>query len=270
MRLDKVILKKDGLWTSEWDRDTKKHVVERLNTDTHLFFQAWNVPLEIKGTVRLKDLLAYLKTLEPLVLDIIAKMTGANLEEYMKEDLVPERDPDRKSKLKYIEVYKYYELTNYDIETWDFTDHAVSAHGIGSPWEDGCEDVPLEKRGNSYAIEFTPWKYLLNLPLRLKLTTQITKTIYVRQKPKKMGFKRKGSKKFERGLSWVSDRKISKWEHQDVSVTYTLAEFFDGLLDELCFFWTPAKRDKEMNTLNERVESIKDSKDSDYSELVEE
>lgn len=270
--MDRIILKKDGLWTSEWDGDKKKHVIERLNTDTHLFFCAWNRPLEIKGTVRLKDLIAYLKTMEPLVLDIIGRMVGANFPDYLKEDLTPVRDPDRKTKLKFIEIFKYYELANHDIDTWDFQDHAVSAHGIGAHWEEGCEDVPLEKRGNSYAIEFTPWKYLMNLPLRFKETTQITTATYKRQKPKRMGFKRKGSKKFERGLSWVSDRKIDSWKHQDVKVTYTVAEFFQGLFDELCFFGTPSTRDEHEKELISRYEKVKDRdpEDDDYSELVEE
>jgi hypothetical protein len=262
MRLDRVILKKDGLWTKEWDRDTKKNVTDRLNTDTHIFFTAWNTPLEIKGKVTLRDFLEYLKTLDPLILDMIGKMVGANFEEYFKEPLVSEKDPDRTSKLVAIEVYKYYEMSNHDLENWDFTDHAISAHGIGAKWDQG--------KGDSYAIEFTPWKYLLHLPLRMKEKTTITKTIYKKQKPKRWGFKKKGSKGFERGLSWMMDRKIDKWEHIDIKVTYTLGEFIDGLFDELCFFWTPATRDKNEKELMGRYEDCKTADPDDFSELVEE
>jgi hypothetical protein len=271
--MDKIILKKDGLWVSEWDGDKKKHVVSRLLTDNQLFFCAWNRPLEIKGTVRLKDLIAYLQTLEPLMLDIIGRIVGANFDDYLKQDLTPARDPDRKSKLKCIEIFKYYELSNqHDIDNWDFQDCAVSAHGIGAPWEEGCEDVPLEKRGNSYAIEFTAWKYLMNLPLRLKESTQITTATWKRQKPKRMGFKRKGSKKFERGLSWVSDKTVDNYKQQVVKVSYTLGEFFQGLFDELCFFEAPDVRDAREKEIIGRYEKVKerDPEDDDYSELVSE
>jgi hypothetical protein len=273
--MDKVILKRDGFWASEWDEKKRKHKVRKIDTTTHLFLQAWHSRLEIKGKVRLKDLVAILKKFDPLVLDLVAKLCHANLEEYLKEDLlVAKRDPDRKSKLTAIEVYKYYELSNYtDLEMFDMQDHTVSAHGIGAPWEEGCQDVPLEKRGNSYAIEFTPWAYLLNLPLTMKETVAVSRHRWKKQKPKRMGFKRKGSKKFERGLSWVSDKTTDKYENEDVRVTYELSEFLYGLFNELCFFWSPVSRDKKEKELLGRYEKVKGLKDGDednYSELVEE
>lgn len=270
--MDKVILKKDGLWCKEWDGKKKKYRTWKLDTTTHVFLSAWHCNLEIQGKVRLKDLAAYLKTLDPLVLDLVAKLCHANLEEYLKDDLlVSKRDPDRKSKLTAIEVYKYYELSNYDdLDKFDMQDHTVSAHGIGAPWEDGCQDVPLEKRGNSYAIEFTPWAYLLNLPLTMKRTVVLSRHKWKKQKPKKMGFKRKGSTKFERGLSWVSDRTTDGFENEDVRVTYELGEFLYGLFNELCFFWSPTRRDEKEKELMDRFEETKNASEDDYSELVEE
>jgi hypothetical protein len=270
--MDKVILKKDGFWASEWDGKKKKYKTWKINTTTHLFLEAWHHGLEIKGKVRLKDLVAVLKKFDPLVLDLVAKLCHANLDEYLKdENVVAKRDPDRKSKLTAIEVYKYYEMSNYnDIEKWDMQDHTVSAHGIGAYWEEGCEDVPLEKRGNSYAIEFTPWAYLLNLPLTMKQTVVLCKHKWKKQKPKKMGFKRKGSKKFERGLSWVSDRTTDGYENTDVRVTYELGEFLYGLFNELCFFWSPNRRDEKEKELMKSCEDAKNAKPEDFSELVEE
>jgi hypothetical protein len=131
----------------------------------------------------------------------------------------------------------------------------------------------LEKRGNSYAIEFTPWAYLLNLPLTMKETVAVSRHRWKKQKPKRMGFKRKGSKKFERGLSWVSDKTTDKYENEDVRVTYELSEFLYGLFNELCFFWSPVSRDKKEKELLGRYEKVKGLKDGDednYSELVEE
>jgi len=270
--MDKVILKKDGLWASEWDSKKKKEVRTKLDTTTHLFLLAWHTPLKIEGKVRLKDLAAYLKSFDPLVLDLVAKLCHANLAEYLKDEhLVPKRDPDRKTKLHAIEVYKYYEMSNYDdLEKWDMQDHTVSAHGIGEPWEEGCEDVPLEKRGNSYAIEFTPWAYMMNLPLTVKETVTLCKHRWKKQKPKRMGFKRKGSKKFERGLSWVTDRTTDGFENTDVRVTYQLGEFLYGLFNELCFFVDPVRRDIKEKELMDRYEETKNASEDDYSELVEE
>ena len=262
--MDKVILKKDGLWTSEWDGKKKKHVVQKLDTTTHIFLTAWYSRIEIKGKVTLKDLARYLKTLDPLVLDFVGKLCNANLEEYLRDELlVPKRDPDRKSKLTAIEVYKYYELSNYDdLKSFSMQDHTVSAHGIGEKWEQG--------EGNSYAIEFTPWCYMMNLPLTMKETVVLSRHRWKKQKPKRMGFKKKGSSSFERGLSWVSDRTTDGYENEDVHVTYTLGEFLYGLFNELCFFWDPARRDEKEKELLDRYEESKNAKPEDFSELVEE
>lgn len=260
--MDKVILKKDGFWTSEWDGKKKKNVVQKLDTTTHLFLEAWHTSLEIKGKVTLRDLATYLKSMDPLVLDLVAKLCHANLDGYLADDLlVPKRDPDRHSKLTAIEVYKYYELSNYsDIKKFDMQDHTVSAHGIGTKWEQG--------EGNSYAIEFTPWCYMLNLPLTVKATVSLSRHRWKKQKPKRMGFKKKGSKKFD--FSWVSDRTTDKHENEDVGATYTLGEFLYGLFNELCFFWSPARRDEKEKELMDRYEECKTAKPDDYSELVEE
>lgn len=262
--MDKVILKKDGLWTSEWDGKKKKNVVQKLDTTTHLFLEAWHVSLEIKGKVTLRDLTKYLKSMDPLVLDLVAKLCHANLDDYLADDLlVSKKDPDRSSKLTAIEVYKYYEMSNYsDIDKWDMQDRTVSAHGIGAKWEQG--------EGNSYAIEFTPWCYMLNLPLTVKSTVVLCKHKWKKIKPKKMGFKKNGSNSFEKGLSWVTDRTTDGYENQDVQVTYTLGEFLYGLFNELCFFWSPARRDEQEKELMDRYEECKDAKSEDYSELVEE
>jgi hypothetical protein len=278
--MDKVILKKDGLWTSEWDGKKKKNIVRKLDTTTHLFLEAWHTRIELKGKVTLRDLAKYLKSMDPLVLDLVAKLCHANLQEYLTDDLlVPKKDPDRQSKLTAIQVYKYYELSNYsDIKKFDMQDHTVSAHGIGEEWPLSPGEKPPKtkeekaKRAkcNSYAIEFTPWCYMLHLPLTMKETVALCRHRWKKQKPKRMGFKKKGSTEFERGLSWVSDRTTDKYENEDVGATYTLGEFLYGLFNELCFFWSPSRREEQEKVLMDRYEKCKTAKPDDYSELVEE
>lgn len=272
--MDNVILTKEGLWTDEWVYDKEKeegeYVRTKLMLDTHLFFAAWNGPLTIEGDVTLSDLVKILKSMDPLVLQFVGVVCGANLDAYLDQDLTPVPDDDDGSKLTHIEVYKYYETSNFDGETWDMTE-AVSAHGIGAPWQDAYEgqykDTPVEERGNSYAIEFTPWNKLMHLPIRLLNPSTLSTTTYKKlDKPKNTGFfDKEGNLK---GKGWTRDTEFVGCEIKKVEVNYTLGDFFNGLFNELCFFSTPSRRQEKEYELKERVEDCK-RPDAEFYEMKE-
>jgi hypothetical protein len=266
LRYDHVILTKDGFYTEEWDRDKGDYTREKLPLDNHLFFSAWNTTFQIEGPVTLKDFVEILKQMDPLILQFVGFVTGANIEAYLEEDLTPIPDDDDRSELQFIEVYKYYESDNYNIDHWTMESH-VSAHGIGGPWADAYpgDETPVEKRGNQYAIEFTPWNKMMHLPIKLKETVNFTTTTYKkREKPRKTGFFDKQGKMH--GEGWTSDVEHVGWDNKEVVVTYTLGEFFDGLLDELCFFWTPDVRSEKEQDLKEASEEAKQP-DAEFYEL---
>lgn len=272
--MDNIILTKDGLWTDEWVFDKVKdegdYVRTKLILDNHLFFAAWNGPLTIEGEVTLTDLVKLLKSMHPLVLQFIGVVCGANLEVYLNQDLTPVPDDDDGSKLKYIEVYKFYETCNYDGKTWEMSE-SVSAHGIGAPWEEAFEgqykDTPVEDRGRAYALEFTHWSKLMNLPIRLLNPSSLSTTTYKKlDKPKKTGFFDKDGN--IRGEGWTRDTEYVGTETKEMEVTYTLGDFFNGLFNELCFFWTPDKREEKEAEIKDRVEDCKNP-DAEFYELKE-
>lgn len=261
MRWDKVILRKDGLWVEEWDRSKKRSHIFRLpEIPSDAILMAWNDGLEIQGTVRLRDVVKYLmQPLNHTMTRMISRLTGANLSEYFaalkKDDLENVSKKEHKvddAKLVAIEVYKYFELSNADdVKRWDFDWKGLSAHGISAP----------DKEGNHvWAIEFTPWEELMHLPLRLRTEASIEKITYAKQAPRRVGFVKKGSKTISPGTGWIQDKRIVKRESFPVEVSYTLGEFFTGLFDELCFFWTPVKRQEEQEELLRRSNEVDEAK----------
>lgn len=268
--MDSIILKKSGFWSREWSKSSGKYDLLLVSMQQPKnVCMAWNVPITIQGQVRLKDLLGVLAKAGSATIDTIGRLTGANLAAYLKEPLVPVRDPDRYSRLKFVEVFRYYELDNYDtIDGWELSG-SVSAHGVGKPWDDdSCKDVPVEDRGCSYAIEFTPWKYLLNLPLRLQNPVYLGTTTWRKTEKRKVGFVKKNGKQSGKPL-FETDRKLVKMERREIAVSYTLGEFLYGLFDELCFFHTPQRCEEESALLKKKLDDAKSAGPEDFLELKE-
>jgi hypothetical protein len=243
--MDSVILKKDGFYSKTWDYNEKKkkgkYLIDKLSTSYFTFFEAWNSSLKIEEVVTLKDVAVILKNMDNEVLTVVENLCCSNLKDYLAKDLTPKKDPDTHAKLKCIEIYKIFEKDNYDdINKWELTHH-TSAHGLGSNWKEG--------KGNAYAIAYTDWSYLLNLPIKLNTTGTLCTTTWKKVKKHKI----------LNGLS-VSDRKHVSYKQEDVETYFTVGEFFTGLLNELCFFSSPLVRERNVEELKKRLKEVKTAK----------
>ena len=229
--MDEVMLKRDGFWTREWFRDRRKDVTAKLPLDLR-FFEAWNTPFTIQGRVRFKDVVSILKQMDAQALSVLAMITGANLPAYLSEDLVPVRDPDRSSRLRFIEVSKYYQVDNQALDHWKM-ETSVTACGVGEKERDD-----KNPRAGSFALTYTDWKYLLNLPIRLCPTAQHCTTKWKKARRHVIARSMNG-----KPLFWSSVAGDGKPRILQTRATYSLGDFFNGLFDDLCFNWTPADRD---------------------------
>jgi hypothetical protein len=129
---------------------------------------------------------------------------------------------DDEDELRWVEVYKYIEIDNHaDLENPKYSEY-TSAQGIGKPWKDEwggklhMTDEEKEKLGyNTYALDFTPWMALKNVPLRIR------------------------PKAYYREL----DR--DQLVRREIDYTMTLGEFLSGITDELCFFRSPERAEEK-------------------------
>lgn len=204
----------------------------------------WSLPFSIEEGVTFGDLLLLLKTADPSLITFIAMATNCNLEPFLN-DTRPASKPGQSDyeNLLAVEVAKYYELSNYDdIDT--FVMHSDSS----------CSGLGKDEKGQdiNYALEFTPWKELEPLPLRISNKSRLSKITWTKCEPHSVGTTLDGD-----DLLWKSDREFVSNDSTDIlSTDMTLGEFFSCLLNELCFFGSPEDAAAQMGKLNEAFQSV--------------
>jgi len=242
-----VILRSDGLYSSEWNpgsRSTEEDLFDLTSVEMPLLAH-WNDDFEIAGTVLLADLVKILREMAAPLRKAIGKICQANIDAYIApEETTALTGEDVDDHLSFIEVYRVIDI---DVEPDGKAKmrSGNSAHGILKvPGID-----PVGCPYDSVAIEFTPWAQLLSVPLRFRQKTHITKTFFrlqTEEEKKVVDFLSEIEK--ERGIdAWGVD----KWEEDEVEVSFSLGEFLSGIFDELCWFSSPARREREHEKLVE-------------------
>lgn len=268
-----VKLSKEGLFGEKWSKRLEDYVVEGIRAGGRkkgeFFFFNSHTQIKIEGKVTLLDLIKIMADMNADELHALSTISNANLAPYLIDfasnpDPIP--DDDAYGKLTAIEVYKSVELDNHESgdELFDLS-VSTCAHGIGEIWEDCMKEVREGKKKlddvkdcNSYAIEFTPWQKMLDLPIQIRPLIYHTEIVWKPCKPRKWEIGILGSKrKFNMGR--VSRDIVERKADKKVRGPMSLSEFFTGLFNELCFFGSPVSRDDQKKVLDSRVKDVEKS-----------
>lgn len=268
-----VKLTKDGFLGEYFDKKLDDEVLEGIHArglKPGVFFKMNALsPIYIEGNVTLLDLINAMADMKSADLEAMSELANANIAPYLIDfaknpDPIPDNDDGQP--LEAIEVYRCFELSNYESCTDVFDANTYcSAHGIGSVHsdvkkmvKDGTMTEEQAKNCNTYAIEFTPWQKMLHLPIRMRELVYYSESVWKKCKPKKreigvLGSKKKFSFGFSdreivKGKAMVSDKKLT-WQ-------MTLQDFLSGLFNELSFFGTPSRRDEEMGVISGRMKDV--------------
>jgi len=269
-RKDKIVLKREGIFGESWSKRVEDYVISGIRAggrkEGEFLWQNRNVDLKVEGDVTLLDLIKILAKMNVEELHALSQLANANLAPYLIDfanNPTPIPDTDKFGKLTHIEVYKTVEFDNHESgdNLYDFT-VSTSAHGIGEVWEDVMKEVTsgttkLEdaKACNSYAIEFTPWQQMLDIPIRIRPETYYTEMIWKKCKPRALEFGIIGSKRKVK-MGMMERDLVERKNDKKVRSTMTLAEFFTGLFNELCYFGAPTSRDSQMNVIKGRMNNV--------------
>jgi hypothetical protein len=262
-----VIMKRDGFYghrskknkeTGEWEEHNS--LIDTRGENSLTFLKFWNKPLTIEEGVLAGDLFRILHQMDPALLTMVELLTDSNWKENLKEAFLPvEEGKKDEAELKFVEVYRLLEITNYtDLENFELSDDYTCTHGIGKVW-DGPEmvDVPEEEKKdcNAWAIEFTPWNELRNVPLRIRPKLTFSEMVWVQGKRRKM-ISNGGDEDWN-----FSDKDLDREKMRRIELDYTmtLGEFMDGLANELCFFGDPDSRREEQAELQGRLDEVKET-----------
>jgi hypothetical protein len=260
-----VILRSDGFYSSEWNPDLKSLEEDLFDlTSVELpLLTHWNDDFEIDGTVLLADLVRLLRMMSAPLRKAIGKICNANIDAYIAPEetmaLTPENEDDH---LAFIEVYRVIDI-DVEPDGKPKMRSGNSAHGILKvPGVD-----PVGCPYDSVAIEFTPWSQLISVPLRFRVKTRITKTFFRLQTEVRL--QTEEDKKVSDFLSEIGAWSVEKWEEDEVEVSFSLGEFLTGIFDELCWFSSPSRRERERDKLMELHDELHERIDEAKKESSE-
>lgn len=248
-----IVIRKGKIIARLVDRDLEIRDVEYTpgSSDGSFFLRNSHVNITIEDTT-LFDLVKQLTWMNDSEIDALEVLSDANIKPFidnLKENVVKSCE----TSLKGIEVYKQVELDNYETcdDVYKLTTY-TSAHGIGDRWDGVDENV---KGCNTYAIEFTPWQDMFNLPITIAKECVIERhTWKVREQPENFILEGTDGSFIDFGpmkKTCVLDTK----DPQMITYDMTMREFFHGLFDELCFFGSPQTRSDKQDEL---VQTMKD------------
>jgi hypothetical protein len=269
VRHDMIILKRDGFYTRDWEYDEEReegeYVETRLNTEEDWdLLECWNTNMTVDEGVLTGDFFKILQKMDEGLLDVISMLTNSNIAGYLKTVPILNVAKDDENELRWVEVYKNIEIDNHaDLENPEYSEYTC-AHGVGKPWKDGpgvesnMTDEEKEKLGcNTYALEFTPWMDLKNVPLRIRPKAYLSETVWYKgEKKRKIG---SNGPDDEDGWN-CSDRELDrdKLVRREIDYTMTLGEFLSGITNELCFFSSPERAEEKKAELIERVKDVEE------------
>jgi len=267
---DKVRLTKDGLFGERWSKKFKDYVVDGFRAGGtkkgEFFWRNRNIDITVDEGVTLLHLVKAMADMNTDELHALCLLSNANLAPYLIDFCdhpEPMEDADKFGKLTAIEVYKTIEFDNHGSgdDVFDVT-ISTCAHGKGEIWEDcmdqvraGTKKLDEVKECNSYAIEFTPWQKMLDIPIKIRPLIYHTEMVWKPCKPKEWKIGVLGSKK-KHSMGKITREIVERKSDKKVKGPMSLGEFFTGLFNELAFFGTPNSRKEQHDIINDRVEDV--------------
>jgi hypothetical protein len=195
------------------------------------FLCSWRYPFTVDKDVTFRDFCLLLMGATTEHLQTIESLCNSNFLPYLAEVKL---DTVSDGTIKYLEVFKV-----VDIETDGTLNVWASAHGRGPPDEYNKESEVDEEGNIAWGLCMTPWSDLLDCTFRFAEEASVTD---YRKDPKDI-FK-----------------DLTKYKME-----YTLADFFDGFANEMCFFGSPARQQEADGEIREAIEEI----DNGTAECVE-
>lgn len=242
--MSRVSLTKDFfLRHNEYEGEQPK----KIDTFTNIELVAcWSLPFSIEKEVTFGDLLRLLKTADESLITFIEMATDCNLKPFLKDERPSREIPEgmEHEKLIAVEVARTYELSNYDLGT-----HVMQV-------QDYCSGIGKDPDGQeiNYAIEFTPWIDLVDLPLRISNKSRLHKVEWEKVEPHPIGKTMDG-----KDVPWMSDRGVKNTENVDIlTEDMRLGDFFCALLNELCFFGSPQRAEQKSSELEEAMKDVEE------------
>ncbi len=213
-----VILNKDGFLLEEWNSDKRKDEREVLVFNMG-FFYYWHSSFKIDGTVTLLDLINIIKG---KYITLLEMLTQSSIQLYIDE--IDKECEENADEIKAIDIRKYYMIHNYGDEPSTIGEEIHCSGLYKEPYTD--PNCP-EYKHKHCAIEFTPWHALKDLPIIINSKATLLEE--------------------------------ADYDNQKIyNTSFSVADFFNGLTSEICFFGSPDTRDDNMDGLKQSIKEIED------------
>jgi hypothetical protein len=209
-----VELTRQGISALIWDERKREYSRGLLDLTKPMRLAAtWRASVGVAEGYRMGDLFALLRAMSPDVLDLLEKLTNASVKPFFADlDVKP---PARRKRgpwaLAAIEVSRSIEIDHHDgkREARRITDH-VGAAGVLRR----AHVSPSGHRDRVVALELTPWREMVTLPLLIGKTGSLNQRFWKRCKPRSIVVNRpSGSSFFPRAKGREASRRRSRARH---------------------------------------------------------
>ena len=226
-----LILRKNGLFSKEWVYDEDKEegeYIETLVTDPlgHLFDEVET----FEEGFTFRDLCRILgygpnKNIE-LKIDLLSATINENLMPFLLE---MDQEPPAKhltdgDPLLWAEVYNSPTLSKY---------HDEPNHVLESYWGIHAQGTKEDEAGCMYSLSYSHWGTFADIPLRLKTDTEF------------------------QIVTWKTTKDFD-FTTMPIEVLPKFGAMLDDIFADLCFCGSPERRDRQMQTISDRAQEVKD------------
>lgn len=270
-----IVLKKDGFYKYSddlSDEGLKNDLPRKLELyesyeDQMKFMCSWKDIITVDEDVTCKDLFMILEKMDETLLEIISCLTNSNI----VRNLDSWRDPIEDGyvddcELTSVELYKIFEIENFDVELGYGVSFYPACHGVGKVWDDINVTSGLsedeKKTCNSYALEYTSWNKLKHLKIKIAEKSKMSKMVWKKCEPRKLfeGITKTDGTPLDDDWGTIDvevDRDAST-PSEDVICSFSLGDFFNAITSELCFFSSQESREKENDVIRDRVDEVEE------------
>lgn len=238
------LTKNKAIYTNSYNPDCDEYVEKEVDKLSPYF----NEVVELDDNFALADLFDYIEREKDLFNIVFSSYLGHfPLQAFIDEIRKPVPEGKEESEIDYIELRRYGEYFNGEVEIW------VDVCGVNEKTQDG------------YGIEFSLLNKIKHIPLLLNKTFEVSE---IKIPPKLIRFFIRLGKKFGLPLK----RWASPFDYVYVSGTtrFTVYELISEVLNEISFAGIPEKRDETWNGVKEDIkEMIAELKQSTGDECAE-
>jgi hypothetical protein len=219
------------IYATHWYKPNCDKYVEKEVDKLSPYF---NEVVELDDNFTFADLFDYIEREKDLFNAVFSSHLGHHpLQAFIDEIRKPMPEGGERSKIDYVELRRYGERFDGEVEIW------VDVCGVN------------EKTGDGYGIEFSPLNEMKYIPLRLNKTFKVSE---LKIPSKFIRFLITLGKKFGIPLK----RWESPFDYVYVSGTtcFTVYELISEVLNEISFAGVPEKRDETWNGVKEDIKEM--------------